>query len=244
MAAFPAVAEAGSNQFIERKIALSVAEPAPLSPGRDALRVALDAVRAAQRDFEQADRPVQALNAVIAAAAGADRTLAEHQAKRQRLIGEWLVTGCIGERPVADHAERAAEARAREARQDAAAAEAALPGVFAPRQAALAALNAASAQRDACLCAAAIDAGAEVIEAELAPAIEAMLRIEVRVQAVRHALWLAGNRASGSIPTAPGAAGRIVEMIVAAKQHAGVERDDAAGEAFLNRLGADPMARL
>jgi hypothetical protein len=45
-------------------------------------------------------------------------------------------------------------------------------------------------------------------------------------------------------PTAPGVAGRIVKMIVAARRKVGVERDDAGGEAFLNRLGADPTAKL
>jgi hypothetical protein len=104
-----------------------------------------------------------------------------------------------------------------------------------------AALNAASAQRDAALCQAAVDVAAEAIEAELKPAIEAMLRVEVRVQALRHALWLAGNRAAGSIPSAPGAAGRIVDLIVAVKREARVERDNAVGEAFLNALGLDPM---
>jgi phosphopantothenate synthetase len=144
---------------------IAAEEPTPLSPGRDALRVARAAVRAAQAAFEEADRPVQALNA-------------------------------------------------------------------------------ASAQRDAALCSAAVEAAAEVIEAELRPTIEAMLRVEVRILAVRHALWMAGNRASGSIPAAPGAAGRIVDMIVVARREAGVERDDAGGEAFLNELGRDPAAKL
>jgi hypothetical protein len=217
--------------------------PLPLSPGRDALRVALAAVRVAQGHFDEVDRPVQALNKIIAAAGAAERELAEHQAERQQRLGAWLVDGG-GERPGVSHTEVRAEREAKTARTDAAAAEKALPPLLAPRMAALAALNMASAQRDAALCSAAVDAAGEVVEAELKPAIEAVLRVEVRIQALRHALWMAGNRASGSIPVAPGAAGRIVEMIVAAKREVGVERDNAAGEEFLNRLCADPTAKL
>jgi hypothetical protein len=77
----------------------------------------------------------------------------------------------------------------------------------------------------------------------LAPAIEAVLRAEVPLRSLERALWLC-RQGSNSIPSAAGAAGRIVEMIEAAKREAGVEHDYAAGDGFLNRLGADPTAKL
>jgi hypothetical protein len=222
------------------------AEPelAPLSPGREALRVALAEVRAAQQTFAEADRPVQALNGVAARAVEAETALAALQAERQQRVGDWLIGGALGERPAASHDEVKAERAAKTARTDADAAEKALPAVLAPRNAVLASLTAAAFQRDAGLVAATLDAAREVVEAELKPKIEAMLRVEARLLGLRHALFMRANAASGAIPAAGGAAGDVLDMIRAAKAEVGVERADKAGEEFLNRLGADPTAKL
>jgi hypothetical protein len=230
MSALPAVAEDLS--------------PPPLSPGREVLRQALTALRQAQQAFDEADRPARTLNGVIAEAARVELALFELQAERQRLLGEWLATGRVGERPAQSKDEVKAEHDAKRARADAAAAELALPAILAPRQAALAELNRASTQRDAALVEAAVDAAREAIEDRLRPAIEAMLRVEVPIEALRHAVFAAGNRATARISTAPGAAGRIAELVAAAKREVGVERDNAVGERFLDRLLNDPAAKL
>jgi hypothetical protein len=218
--------------------------PLSLSPGREALAVANAAVKAAQQAFDEADKPVAALQAVVARAQQAEATLAELQAERQRRVGDWLVSGAFGERPAISHIELKAEKAVKTARSDADAAEKALPAVLGPRNAALAALNAAVAQRAHALVCAALDAAREVVEAELVPAIEGVLLVERRLLGLRHALFLAANRASGAIPAAGGAVGAIVDMIRAAKNEVGIQQDNAGGEAFLNALGADPQAKL
>jgi hypothetical protein len=137
-----------------------------------------------------------------------------------------------------------AERVAKTARADADAAEKTPPAVLAPRNAALAMVTAAAAQRDACLIAAALDAVREVLEAELKPKIEEMLRVEARLLGLRHALFMRANAASGAIPAAGGAVGETIDMSRAAQSEVGVEQANAAGEEFLNALGADPTARL
>jgi hypothetical protein len=98
------------------------------------------AVRAAQAAFDEADRPVRTLQAVVARAQQAEAELAELQASRQREVGAWLASGSFGERPAISHAELKAEKTVKTARADADAAARALPAVLAPRNAALAAL--------------------------------------------------------------------------------------------------------
>jgi hypothetical protein len=219
-------------------------ETPPLSPAREALADAIAAVTAAQQAFDEADRPVRALQAVITSAAEAEVELARLQAERQERLGVWLAGGSVGERPAQSKDEMKAEHDAKRARADAAAAELALPAILAPRQAALAELNRASTQRDAALCEAAVDAARQAIEDRLKPAILEMLRCELPIEALRHAVFAAGQRATAPISTAPGAAGRIVEIVRAAKREIGVERDNAAGERFLDRLLSDPAAKL
>jgi hypothetical protein len=213
------------------------------SPGRQALADAIAAVAQAQAAFAEADRPVQAANEDVARSAEANRKLAELRAARERMIDEWAATGRLGDRPKKDFAEQAAEAAAADAQIEAESAERRLPAALPRRQASLQVLNAASAQQQAALCEAAVDAAAEWVAAKLTPAIEAVLRAEVPLESLRRALWLRGQ-GGNPIPSAAGAAGRIVEMITAAKRDAGVEHDYAAGDEFLNRLAADPAGRL
>jgi hypothetical protein len=98
-------------------------------------------------------------------------------------------------------------------------------------------------QQHTALYEAAVDAAAEWVAEKLIPAIETVLRAEVPLRSLERALWLRGQ-GSHSIPSAAGAAGRIGQTIAAAKREAGVEHDYAAGDGFLNRLGADPAAKL
>jgi hypothetical protein len=216
----------------------------PLSPGREALRQGNAAFRAAQAALEEADRPVRAAQGVIAEAVRAEAERDVHRAAHQQRVWDWHLGGCVGERPAPTHEQVCAERAAETARADADAAEKALPAYLASRAAALAALNAAAAQRDACLVAAALDAVREVVDAELRPAIEAVLLVERRPLGLRHALFLRANAASGAIPAAGGAVGAIIDLIRAAKSEVGVEQDNAGGEEFLNRLAADPAAKL
>jgi hypothetical protein len=216
----------------------------PLSPGREALRVALAEVRAAEERFGELDQPVRALQAVIAEADQAEVVAAGHQAEHQQRVGAWLAGGAIGERPAPTHEQVRAERAAKVARGNADAAEKMLPEFLAPRNAALAVVNATAVERDACLVAAAVDAAAEVVESELKPKIEAMLQIEARLLGLRHALFLRANAASGAIPAAGGAGGAIIDLIRAAQAAVGVEQANAAGAAFLNALAGDPTAKL
>jgi hypothetical protein len=102
----------------------AVAAP-ELSPPRAELQRAIAAVGEAQAKFEKADRPVQALQKVIA---DADKARAEHaalRADRQRRISKWLIEGQQGERPAAEEEARV-EHMVRLARAEAEAAELAL----------------------------------------------------------------------------------------------------------------------
>jgi hypothetical protein len=215
----------------------------PLSPGRQALADAIAAVQAAQAALAEAERPCEVLHAPIAGPDRAEAELAAFQAERQRQIGAWLAGGQQGERPAPSKDETRAEHVARRARADAEAAELALPPLLARRQAALGALNAQSAQQQAASCEAAVDAAREWVDAKLRPAIETTSRAEVPLRSLQRALWLRGQ-GGNSIPSAAGAAGRIVQMIEAAKREAGVEHDYAAGDDLLNRLVRDPTATL
>jgi hypothetical protein len=218
----------------------SIAEPL-LAPARLALQVAIRRLKAAQAAFAAADQPVQRLNAVVARAQQAETALAEVRAKsgQQKLIADWIETGCVGERPVADHAEQAAKAAAANLQIEAAAAAERLPAAIERRRDPAAAMAAASGHHREMIAEAAVQAAREVVDGELVPAIEAVLWIEARLEGLRNALV-----SDTTLPNRGSCAGRIQNLIADGKREPSARRDDEAGRDFLNRLGADPAARL
>ena len=79
---------------------------------------------------------------------------------------------------------------------------------------------------------------------EYLPAITATLKIEARLGGLKKALFEMANRARNPVPAASTAAGRIGELLAAAKREPAVPCNEAPGRAFLERLGTDPSAVL
>jgi hypothetical protein len=213
--------------------------PQPLAPAREALRVAIARVGTAQANLEAFERPVRALEEVIHAADRAEAELAEALVERERAIGAWLAAGQQGPRPALAEDEQALAARAREAREDAEAAKRALPGSIALRSQAAAALAQASERHREMIAEAAIQAARELVDDQLVPAVEGVLRIEARLAGLRLILTT-----DSTLPNGGSCAARVGDLIRAGKGRPAVARDDAGGRRFLDQLGHDPAARL
>jgi len=212
-----------------------------LSPARDALRQAITAVRAARLDFETSAEPHRRLEAIRAEAARLDEQLAGHAAEHDRRLGAWLARP-EGERPSPAAVTVGLRQRRNEIAENWRAAQTALPEIERLMSAASARMVEAARRLDQAVVIAAVDIAHQTIEAELVPALRAVLAVEARLQGLRPSLFAIANRSQSPVPAASGAAGRIAELIRAAKNEVTAPRDDEAGRQLLAALLRDPAA--
>jgi hypothetical protein len=209
-------------------LALVESEPSQLSPARQALAEAIAAFEKALTLVEERQRPVARGAALAEAADRAEAEYARLRDDRELLTGEALLAG--GERPEPSGAELSVKRAAEAARGDAAAAARALPPLVEARNAAIAALQQASGDREMGIGAVLADEVAAALLGELAEAISRSLQVEVRLRAICTTLR---EHAMG------GLAERIEDAVRRVKDEAGVQHRPEWARQYWAGLAAD-----
>jgi hypothetical protein len=227
--------------------AASIARPRPLlSPAQQVLAGSIAAHRAALAEMEQAQLPLARLNRITAELAAVEKQIAVIDAEHRLSVGHWIAAGgCDEEQRPLPPAHRLGLAQRRDALlSDVAAVGAVQPDLHAQYQRAAQEAAAAMHRRDEALVTAAADAARDMIERELLPAIENVLRVEARLQGLRQALTEAGNRPHNALPRGAETAGSILELLNNARMRPSIPRADEHGRKFLEALKQNPGERL
>jgi hypothetical protein len=222
---------------------LNVVADQTLSPARQALFNAISTLQLARGEVERASGPTNRLRSIIAAAEQTERRLAERRVPEVTALAAWLRSG-EGERPRPGAETLAAEREVAKLNRDADAARIALGEAEAVVAGTVAVMAATAQTRTTAMVDVAIDEAERVIRHEFLPAVTAMLKVEARLAGLRNALFEMSNRSQAPVLAASTAAARIGELLAAAKREPAVPCDEAAGRAFLERLGTDPSAVL
>ncbi len=226
-------------------LAVTRAQNAPelveLSPARHRLRQCIAAVDRARREAESAGKPVHRLSEVIGEHERLQRQLNELYLRDEAATGEWIAGGRVG----LDPGENAADTRATNdriigMRAEVAAAKRVLPEKEQLHRSAIGRLQAAQHDRNSAVYDTATEYG-EDLAGEFTAALNQALRVEAKIRSLRDALAARGNYGDTA---AAGAASRLITVIQAARQAAGVPEDNASGPALLEALAIEPGATL
>jgi hypothetical protein len=223
---------------------LKVIADQTLSPTRQSLLNAINMLRSAQTEVEQASAPTHHLLSIIAEAKQAERYLAEVRRPEVATLAAWLQAGGAGERPQPSAETFAAEREAARLSHDAEAARIALREAETVVARMVAVVAAATQTRATAIVEVVVEEAMRVIHEEYLPTITAMLKIEARLAGLKNALFEMANRAREPVLAASTAAARIGEMLATAKKKPAVPCNEAAGRAFLERLATEPGAVL
>jgi hypothetical protein len=194
--------------------------------------------------MEKAAQPARRLDHIVAEARRLDGLLDHHNAEHALVLGTWLANGSQGERPSPAPETVGLHQRRSELDMDLKAAELALPGSREIEQQAASCAAAASWQLAEAIPLAAREAAAEVIEVQLIPAVEQVLRIEARLTGLVVALREAGDRPTNPLPGAVGISGQIAEMVRQAKREPGVPIAIDQARRFIDALTNNAQAVL
>jgi hypothetical protein len=225
---------------------LQVIADQPLSPARQALFNAISTLRSAQAEVERASGPTDHLRSLIAEAEQAERHLAERRGPEVIALAAWLEAGGVDEdeRPLPSCETLSAEREVAHLSRDAEAARIALREAEAVVARTVVVMSAAARTHATAVIDAAVEEAQRLIREEYIPALIATLRIEARLAGLKNALFEMANRARDPVPAASTAAGRIGELLAAAKKKPAVPCNEAAGRALLERLATEPSAVL
>jgi hypothetical protein len=215
---------------------------APETPGRAALAEAIAAVDEARETLAAALQPVQRLQGIIADLGRTERDLAALDRDHDRVVGEWLASGSIGEKPLPPAHRLGLAQRRDQLLPDAAAAESALPAARARELTASEECRHASERLAEAIPGAARDAAC-LLYPVLREKLEQFLTIEGQLRGLETVLRIAGNQ-DGAPSAWFVAADAIQSSILSVKRSAGVRIDLAGAEALLAVLPRDPNAVL
>jgi hypothetical protein len=216
-------------------------EPAPAEPERSGLAAAISVLQLACAEAEKAAQPVSRLEEAVRAATAADASLKVLREEGQRQVADWIMTGCIGERPGPAPQLVETERKYALTLADAEAARATLAPLTEVLAAANERVRAAHHRRDeaAYLCALAVT---RTRCARLGERIQAVLETEAELKSVADELARIGGRGGESGHVAARAAVEIRELILHTKRSAGMLPNLAAGRRLLQQLVTDAQA--
>jgi hypothetical protein len=218
-------------------VSTAAAAAPPLSPAGQALRQAQAEAAAAMARVEEASRPCAEHEALIREAEEAARRAAEAAAVDDaKALAVWLATGEL----TAPSSETAAlRQRAAALAGPATAARRVLPGLYARRDAAIAAQAGVVARRDVAHAEAFGDAMLEYLEAEAAPLIKRLREVLALPEGAKAVLF---DRANTTLPPASGVACKIGDGINALMRRLVVRPDVTRARGFSERLYRDPAS--
>jgi hypothetical protein len=223
------------------KRAQNAPELVELSPARHRLRQCIAAVDHARREAERAAEPVNRLSEVIGEHERLQRQLNELYLRDEAATGEWVAGGRVG----LDPGEKAADTRATNdriigMRAEVQGARRVIADKEKAHRSAVEQLQAAQRERDGAVYATAVECAGD-LAGELTGALNRALAIEAKIRSVRDALVV---RSDAGDTAAAGAASRLIAVILAARQAAGVPGDNVSGRVLLEALAMDPGATL
>jgi len=212
-------------------------EAPPLSPARQRLAEDNAAAATVTARVEEASRPCVEHEALIREADEAARRAAEAEAADDaKALAAWLATGEL----TAPSSETAAlRQRAAALAGPATAARRALPGLYAHRDAAIAAQAEVFARRAVSHAETFGDAMLEYLEAEAAPLIKRLREVLALPEGAKAVLF---DRANTTLPPASGVACKIGDGINALMRRLVVRPDVTRARGFSERLYRDPAS--
>jgi hypothetical protein len=234
----------GENQLAATLLSLPIREeppPLPAQSERAALRAAIGVLKVATDQAAAAAAPVNRLEQAVRAATAADASLKVLREEGQRQVADWIVGGCVAERPLPTVELIEAERRYALTLADAEAARSSLAPLSDVLVAANEQVRVAHHRRDeaAYLCALAI---ARARCTKLHARINDVLTVEAEIRSIADELTRLGNRGGDSGHVALSAAVEIRELILHTKRSAGMLPNLAAGPRLLRRLVTDATA--
>jgi murein L,D-transpeptidase YcbB/YkuD len=211
--------------------------PPPLSPSRSELQAAIARLAVAQREVDEATKPLHRLHAVETEAERMSAELLELMKRDMARTGEWIANGRVGPDPgdAADTVELNAAILGK--REELAGCRSVLPTYQATHLAAVEKLRAASNERDAAV--------ATVITAEIALKV-AEAYVASLNQALIHEAQLRSLADAVKLPdgTHTHTTNTVTALIGAAQRSAGAVPDPAFGRDMIAALSVDPAHGL
>ena len=234
IATLPTITDNGSRTVVP---APSVAGNAPTLKGErlDLLR-ANAAVTAANEDARVASEPVSRLRALADGLSRAEQDLISRRSRYDGVVGEWISTGCRGDRPAVPPELVASERELAEKAADARAARSALPAAEVAAQAAAEHRNTLVQRQVAAHKAVVLQVVEEFVESQFLSALRVFRGCEARVAAVEQHF-----REIGDFTTA----GQVREIAAkACKLVPDMGGDARAGTMIVARLRDNPSGNL
>lgn len=216
----------------------------PLSGARAQLSRLIAQLAAARAHLEETQQPAQRLAAVVADLDAAERQLATLRAADADVLGAWLVNGGTTARPQPSPATLAAEQRLINLRQDAGAAQSALPAAESAVQRAVAVVQRLQHSHGRALLAAAVEAVEAYIRETYHPAMVRAVRLSAPLESLKAELMVRGSQGTAPDPAARAAAMQIDEIIRSSRDAATAEPDPGAGRRLLDALSKDAGAEI